>query len=82
MQDWGELPEEPLTFCGTSRFLRECRASLQTGPSPTRIQVKPTIQLQIESGRIVVTVDAELTELAGHLRHAEALIPEDMRIKA
>ena len=80
VQDWGELPEEPLTFCGTSRFVRECRASLETGPAPTRIQVKPTIQLQIESGRIVVTVDAELTELAGHLRYAEAVIPEDLQI--
>ncbi len=80
VQVWGALPEEPLTFCGTSRFVRECRASLETGPSPTRIQVKPTIQLQIESGRIVVTVDAELTELAGNLRYAEAAIPEDLQI--
>ena len=27
-----------------------------------------------------MTVDAELTELAGHLRHVEAVIPEDMQI--
>ncbi len=80
VQAWGTLPDEPLTFCGTSRFVRECRASLQTGLSPTRIQIKPTVQLQIESGRIAMTVDAELTELAGHLRHAEAVIPDDMQI--
>src|SRR5262249_33208363 len=29
---WGSLPEEPLTLAGTSRFVRDLRASLQTGP--------------------------------------------------
>ena len=72
---WGNLPEEPLTLCGTSRFVRECRGSLRTSPTPTRIQVKPTVQLQIESGRIAMTVEAELVELSGHLRQVEAELP-------
>ena len=25
---WGSLPDDPLTLCGTRRFVRECRASL------------------------------------------------------
>ena len=80
VESWGTLPQEPLTLCGTSRFVRECRASLQTGPAPTRVQVKPTINVQIESGRIAMTVDAELSELSGHLRHVAVEVPENIQI--
>ena len=80
VESWGTLPQEPLTLCGTSRFVRECRASLRTGPAPTRVQVKPTINVQIESGRIAMTVDAELAELSGHLRHVEVEVPENIQI--
>jgi hypothetical protein len=77
---WGNLPEEALTLCGTSRFVREARASLATGPTPTRILVKPAVGLQLEPGRIAVAVDAELTELSGHLRQMEAKLPESIRV--
>ena len=77
---WGNLPDDPLTLCGTSRFVGECRASLRTSPTPTRIQVKPTVQLQIESGRIAITVEAELVELSGHLRQVKAELPEGIRV--
>jgi hypothetical protein len=80
VESWGALPQEPLTLCGTSRFVRECRASLQTGPAPTRVQVNPTINVQIESGRIAMTVDAELAELSGHLRDVEIELPENIQI--
>ena len=80
VESWGTLPQEPLTLCGTSRFVHECRATLQTGLAPTRVQVKPTINLQIESGRIAMTVDAELSELSGHLRHVEVEVPENTQI--
>ncbi len=80
VEAWGTLPQEPLTLSGTSRFVRECRAALFTGPAPTRVQVKPTINVQIESGRIVMTVDADLTELSGHLRRVEVVVPENLQI--
>ena len=41
VESWGTLPQEPLTLCGTSRFVRECRASLQTGLAPTRFRSSP-----------------------------------------
>ena len=77
---WGNLPDEPLTLCGTSRLVRDSRASLRTSPTPTRIQVKPTVQLQIESGRIAITVEAELVELSGHLREVQAELPDGVRV--
>jgi hypothetical protein len=80
VESWGALPQEPLTLCGTSRFVRECRAVLPTGLAPTRVQVKPTVDLQIESGRIAMTVDAELGELSGHLRRIEVEVPENIQI--
>ena len=80
VESWGILPQEPLTLCGTSRFAHEARASLRTGLASTRIQVKPTIQVQIESGRVGITVDAELSEVAGHLRQVKADVPEGIQI--
>ena len=80
VESWGALPQDPLTLCGTSRFVHECRASLQTGLAPTRVQVKPTVNVQIESGRIAMRIDAELTELSGHLRHVEVEVPENIQI--
>jgi hypothetical protein len=80
VESWGTLPQDSLTLCGTSRFVGECRASLQTGLAPTRVQVKPTINVQIESGRIAMTVDAELSELSGHLRHVAVEVPENIQI--
>ncbi len=80
VESWGTLPQDPFTLCGTSRFVRECRASLQTGLAPTRLQVKPMINVQIESGRIAMTVDAELSELSGHLRRVEVELPENTQI--
>ena len=77
---WGNLPDDPLTLCGTSRFVRECHASLETGPTPTRIQVTPTVQLQIESGRISMTVEAELAELSGHLGPVDAELPQGLKV--
>ena len=50
VKSWGNLPEEPLTLCGTSRFVRECHASLPTGPGPTRILVKPTVSFSLNRG--------------------------------
>ncbi len=77
---WGTLPDDPLTLCGTRRFVRECRATLATGPSPTRLSVKPTVQLQFEPGRVMMTVEAELSEPSGRFGHLEASIPADLRI--
>jgi hypothetical protein len=80
VDSWGMLPQEPLTLCGTSRFVHECRASLVTGPGATRIQLKPTVDVQIESGRVAVTVAAEVLELSGHLRELKAILPENLKV--
>jgi hypothetical protein len=80
VKSWGSLPEDPLTLCGTSRFVRESRAALATGPAPTKIVAKPAVQLQLESGRIALFVEAELTEQSGELRQLEAQPPDDVRI--
>ena len=77
---WGPLPDEPLTLCGTRRFVRECRASLSTGDNRGQASVKPTVQLQLEPGRAAMTVDAELSEPSGRFGHVEAKLPEGMQI--
>jgi hypothetical protein len=80
VKSWGSLPAEPLTFCGTTRFVREARASMLTGPQPIRFAVKPTVQIQLESGRVVLTVLAELSEQSGPLRELEAQLPDGIRV--
>jgi hypothetical protein len=80
VKSWGNLPGEPLTLCGTSRFVGECRASIPTGPAPTKIVVKPTVAIQLESGRMSMVVDAELAENSGHLSRLEANLPEGLTL--
>jgi hypothetical protein len=79
VKSWGSLPEEPLTLCGTSRFAREPRAALVTGPPPTRILVKPTVGLELQTGRIALSAVADLTEQSGQLRELEAQLPDGIR---
>jgi hypothetical protein len=77
---WGSLPEDPLTLCGTRRFVRECRASLSTGAMPTRLSVRPTVQLEFVPGRVVMTVEAELAEPSGRFGRVEAKVPSGLRM--
>ncbi len=77
---WGNLSDEPLTLCGTSRFVGDCVATLRTGPTASRAQVKPTVQLNIESGRVSMTIEAEIAELAGHVLQLDVSLPENFRI--
>jgi hypothetical protein len=76
---WGNLPDEPLTLCGTSRFVGECSAALRTGPAASSTQVKPNVELQIESGRILMTAEAQVTELAGHLQKLALALPGNIQ---
>ncbi len=80
VKSWGTLPDEPLTLCGTKRFTRECGASLLTGPTPLRVTVKPTVGLQLEPGRVLISVDAELSEPSGRFGEVVAKLPENSQI--
>jgi hypothetical protein len=77
---WGQLPAEPLTLSGTSRFSRDLLATFQTGPTPSRVQVRPALQVRIESGRIAMILDAEMIELSGHAPLIEAVMPEGIQV--
>jgi len=77
---WGNLSDEPLTLCGTGRFAGDCVATLRTGPAAGRASVKPTVSLSIESGRVAMTVEAEIAELAGHVLQLDLLLPENFLI--
>ena len=80
VKSWGSLPDDPLTLCGTRRFVRECRASLTTGTTPARLSVRPTVQLEFEPGRVVMTVEAELSEPNGRFGQVEAKVPANLRM--
>ena len=61
VESWGALPRSRSRSAGPAGSFASVAPSLETGPVPTKIQVKPTIDVQIESGRIAMTVDAELS---------------------
>jgi hypothetical protein len=77
---WGPLPDDMLTLSGTTRVARGDRLVFPTGPAPSRIKVKPTTQLRIESGRIDLQFDAELNELSESLDHLDVAVPRDLAI--
>ena len=47
---------------------------------PSRIQLKPTVSLNIESGRVAMTVEAEIAELSGHVLQLDVSLPENFLI--
>ena len=77
---WGNLPDETLTLSGTSRFSGELQATLRTGLAGSRVQVRPAVQIRIESGRMAVSVDAELIDYSGHFPITDLDLPETIRI--
>ncbi len=77
---WGSLPEEPLTLSGTRRFNGDLGAALRTGPAPPRVVIHPAEQIRVESGRIVVAVDADILEVSGHSPIMEAELPAGMHL--
>src|SRR5262249_19832218 len=80
VKSWGTLPDLPLTLCGTKRFARECAASLATGPAPLQVSVKPTVGLQLEPGRVMISIEAELSEPSGRFGEVVAKLPENSQI--
>ncbi len=80
VEAWGPLPEEPLTLCGTSRFTRDFEVVLHTGPAPSRVAVRPAEVIRIEAGRLALTVEADIQDLAGHSPILEAELPRDLRL--
>ncbi len=75
VKSWGSLPEEPLTLCGTSRFVARLPSIALDRPDADENPGQADVQLQLESGRIVMTVEAELSELSGHLRQHRGQAP-------
>ena len=60
------------------RFNARDVVEFRTGPTPLRLKVRPTVRLQIESGRIDCQIEAELTEISGLLDHLEFQLPEPL----
>ena len=61
VKSWGSLPEDPLTLCGTRRFVRECRASLPTGRRRAAFG-QADGAASVRAWAVVMTVEAELSE--------------------
>lgn len=80
VEAWGPLPEEPLTLCGTSRFSRGVEITLRTAPAPARVSIRPAETIRIEAGRLVLSVEADIQDLANHPPILEARLPRGLRL--
>jgi hypothetical protein len=78
VRTWGTLPDARLTLAGTTRLRAADLPRFRTGPAPSRIKVKPTLQLRIESGRMNIEYEAELSDVDATLHGLEAAIPENL----
>ncbi len=76
---WGNLPDEPLTLSGTSRFVRPPEIALPTGPLPGLLSVRPAVQLVIGPGRIEVILEADLADLDISSREVILSVPPQLQ---
>ena len=79
VQAWNQLPDPPLTFCGACRLAPGGAVALATGPAPAQLQIKPTIAITVEPGRLELAAEAELVELSGRPDGVLARLPAGMR---
>ena len=82
---WGNLPDEPLTLSGTTRFVRVPEIALPTGPLPGLLSVRPDVRLVIGPGRIEVALEADLVDLDVMSREVNLSVPprfQPVRVEA
>jgi hypothetical protein len=77
---WGTLPDEPLTLAGTIRFSGTPAMSIVTGPPAPELAVDAAVQLAIESGRITLSLEAELTTVSGRSDQVEIALPPGLEV--
>lgn len=72
---WGRLPDDSLTFAGTTRFNSTPRIQVDLTPQAERTMLRPRLALKIEAGRILVHGEASWTENPGQWLDLELAIP-------
>lgn len=80
VQSWGQLPESMSTLAGAIRFASTPDARLRTGPVEPRTSVRPTVQLTVQPGRLLVHATAELLPDSPPPHEYQVRIPEEMTI--
>ncbi|WP_074315495.1 hypothetical protein [Singulisphaera sp. GP187] len=80
VRSWGNLPEEPLTLSGVTRFLRPSSVSVRTGLQPARLSVQPTVELNLGPGRVEVSLEAKLTQVSGRSYQVEFDVPSELQV--
>ncbi len=76
----GTLPDEPLTLSGAVRLALPAANApapqVTAGPPPARLRVQPTVTINIAPGRLALSADVELTEVAGLVHDVDVACPE------
>ncbi|AMV37126.1 hypothetical protein [Planctomyces sp. SH-PL62] len=75
---WGALPDDVLTFAGTVRFKPQDVVEFRTGPTPTRWRLKPSVQLQVDAGRVDCRYEIEHSEITGLLDRVGVALPDEL----
>lgn len=80
VRTWGNLPDEPLTLSGATRFLHTPAIVVRTGPQIARISVQPEVSLDLGPGRIEVAVAATLVQETGRTYQVEVAVPAGLTV--
>lgn len=78
-RSWGAFPELAATFAGAIRYSVPPEMAVETGPAPARAVVRPSAVVEVQAGRLLVRVDAEVAAVAGRVESVTARMPEGWR---
>ncbi|WP_145268913.1 hypothetical protein [Tautonia plasticadhaerens] len=81
-QEWGPLPRgAALDPAGAARFLGAPAVAVPIGPTPSRLRVTPTLQLDLDAGRWEWRLAAEVLDVDGRpIREMELGIPRELEL--
>ncbi len=77
---WGNLPEEPLTLSGVTRFSRAPELSIAAGPPRDQATVQPEVHLTLGPGRIGVDIKVDLRESSTRTSRLAFEVPPAFRV--
>ncbi len=72
---WGSLPDKSASLAGAIRYVDPPQIDVRTGPETPRLSVRPDVAVEVQSGRLVVTAEAQVTEIQGRVDEVLVGIP-------
>lgn len=80
VRSWGELPPEPLTLAGTVQFQKSPQSTIGVRPVQPSVNLRPSVTLNIEPGRIGWSLLADFQRESGNLFETSLTLPSGLEL--